>query len=111
MEIKATMNTDEHGNQSHDEHGRTRKSDHGINTDEHGNQTADKCAAIPDGTRDLPGLWIEQTEGPRRAWTHEMPFFAFAPGIRRVISTTNVLESVHTRLRKILRRVVIFLTT
>ena len=69
------------------------------------------AVAIPDGTCDIPGLWIEQTEGPRRAWTHEIPFFAFAPEIRRVISTTNVLESVHTRLRKILRRVVIFLTT
>ena len=38
----------------------------------------------------------------RRAWTHVIPFFAFPPDIRRVISTTNALESVNARLRKIL---------
>jgi transposase-like protein len=39
----------------------------------------------------------------RRAWTHVMPFFAFPPDIRRVIYTTNALESVHARLRKIIK--------
>lgn len=39
----------------------------------------------------------------RRAWTHVIPFFAFPPEIRRVIYTTNALESVHARLRKILK--------
>jgi putative transposase len=39
----------------------------------------------------------------RRAWTHVVPFFAFAPEIRRVIYTTNALESVHARLRKIIK--------
>jgi putative transposase len=39
----------------------------------------------------------------RRAWTHIIPFFAFPPEIRRVIDTTNALESVHARLRKILK--------
>ena len=39
----------------------------------------------------------------RRAWTHVIPFFAFAPEIRRVIYTTNALESVHARLRKIIK--------
>jgi putative transposase len=39
----------------------------------------------------------------RRAWTHIIPFFAFPPEIRRVIYTTNALESVHARLRKILK--------
>jgi putative transposase len=38
----------------------------------------------------------------RRAWTHVIPFFAFPPEIRRVIDTTNALESVHARLRKII---------
>ena len=38
----------------------------------------------------------------RRAWTHVIPFFAFPPDIRRVIYTTNALESVNARLRKIL---------
>jgi putative transposase len=39
----------------------------------------------------------------RRAWTHVITFFALPPEIRRVIYTTNALESVHARLRKILK--------
>jgi putative transposase len=39
----------------------------------------------------------------RRAWTHVIPFFAFPPEIRRIIYTTNVLESVHARLRKVIK--------
>jgi putative transposase len=39
----------------------------------------------------------------RRAWTHVIPFFAFPPAVRRVIYTTNALESVHARLRKIIK--------
>jgi len=39
----------------------------------------------------------------RRAWPHVIPFFAFAPELRKVLYTTNALESVHARLRKILK--------
>ena len=39
----------------------------------------------------------------RRAWTHVIPFFAFPPAVRRVIYTTNALESVHAQLRKIIK--------
>jgi putative transposase len=39
----------------------------------------------------------------RRAWTHIIPFFAFPPEIRRLIYTTNALESVHAQLRKIIK--------
>jgi putative transposase len=39
----------------------------------------------------------------RRAWTHIIPFFAFPPHIRRLIYTTNSLESVHAQLRKIIK--------
>lgn len=39
----------------------------------------------------------------RRAWSHVIPFFAFPPQIRRVIYTTNAIESVHARLRKIIK--------
>jgi putative transposase len=39
----------------------------------------------------------------RRAWTHVVPFFAFAPELRKVLYTTNALESVNARLRKILK--------
>jgi transposase-like protein len=34
----------------------------------------------------------------RRAWTHVIPFFAFPPEVRRLIYTTNSLESVHAQL-------------
>lgn len=39
----------------------------------------------------------------RRAWTSIIPFFAFPPDVRRLIYTTNALESVHAQLRKIIK--------
>ena len=39
----------------------------------------------------------------RRAWSHVVPFFAFPPDVRRLIYTTNALESVHAQLRKIIK--------
>jgi putative transposase len=39
----------------------------------------------------------------RRAWTRIIPFFAFPSEIRRVIYTTNALESVNAQLRKIIK--------
>jgi transposase-like protein len=39
----------------------------------------------------------------RRAWSNVIPFFAFPPEVRRVIYTTNAIESVNARLRKILK--------
>jgi transposase-like protein len=39
----------------------------------------------------------------RRAWERVIPFFAFPPEVRRVIYTTNAIESVNARLRKILK--------
>ena len=39
----------------------------------------------------------------RRVWPHVIPFFAFPPDVRRVIYTTNALESVHARIRKIIK--------
>lgn len=39
----------------------------------------------------------------RRAWDRVIPFFAFPPPIRRVINTTNAIESVNARLRKIIK--------
>ena len=42
-------------------------------------------------------------EGWRRAWTHVIPFFAFPPAVRRVIYTTNAIESLHMQLRKIIK--------
>ena len=48
----------------------------------------------------------------RRAWDRVIPFFAFSPAIRRVIyapkevplgDTTNAIESINARLRKIIK--------
>ncbi|MDF1482198.1 IS256 family transposase [Extensimonas sp. H3M7-6] len=39
----------------------------------------------------------------RRAWERVIPFFAFPPEVRRVIYTTNAIESVNARLRKIIK--------
>ena len=39
----------------------------------------------------------------RRAWEHVIPFFAFAPGIRKMIYTTNAVEALNRSLRKIIK--------
>lgn len=39
----------------------------------------------------------------RRAWSNVIPFFAFPPAVRRVIYTTNSIESVNSQLRKIIK--------
>ena len=39
----------------------------------------------------------------RRNWDRVIPFFAFPPAVRRVVYTTNAIESVHARLRKIIK--------
>jgi len=37
------------------------------------------------------------------AWDRVIPFFAFPPAVRRVIYTTNAIESIHSQLRKIIK--------
>ena len=39
----------------------------------------------------------------RRNWAHVTPFFAFPPEIRKVIYTTNAVESLHMTLRKVIK--------
>jgi putative transposase len=39
----------------------------------------------------------------RRAWSNVIPFFAFPPAVRKVIYTTNAIESINARLRKIIK--------
>jgi putative transposase len=41
-------------------------------------------------------LWLEQ-------WERIIPFFAFTPEIRKVIYTTNAVESLHMSLRKVIK--------
>jgi putative transposase len=53
------------------------------------------------------GMWGQKyptvTAAWRRAWDRVIPFFAFPPGVRRVVYTTNAIESIHSRLRKIIK--------
>jgi putative transposase len=39
----------------------------------------------------------------RSAWAQVIPFFAFPPEVRRIIYTTNAIESLHMQLRKIIK--------
>ena len=39
----------------------------------------------------------------RRAWEHAVPLFAFPPAIRKIIYTTNAVDSLHCSLRKIIK--------
>ena len=39
----------------------------------------------------------------RNAWEQFRPFLAFPPAIRRIVYTTNTIESINARLRKVVR--------
>ena len=39
----------------------------------------------------------------RRAWEHVVPLFAFPPAIRKMIYTTNAVESLNRSLRKVIK--------
>ena len=41
--------------------------------------------------------------GVARAWEHVVPLFAFPPAIRKMIYTTNAVESLNRSLRKIIK--------
>ena len=87
-------------------------------------------AITSEGDKEVLGLWIEQTEGTievagaarldefearrgerytavapvwRCVWEHVAPMFAFSSAIRKMIYTTNALESLHRSLRKIIK--------
>jgi len=56
---------------------------------------------------DFEAKWGERyppiVQSWRRNWEHVIPFFAYPPDIRRVIYTTNAVESLHMSLRKIIK--------
>lgn len=39
----------------------------------------------------------------RRVWDKVIPFFAYPPAVRKLIYTTNAIESLHSQLRKIIK--------
>ncbi|MEM7255354.1 MAG: IS256 family transposase [Pseudomonadota bacterium] len=53
------------------------------------------------------GPWGEKypavTASWRRRWDEVMPFFAFSNEVRRIIYTTNAIESLHSQVRKAIR--------
>lgn len=42
-------------------------------------------------------------ESWRRRWAEIIPFFAFSPEVRKIIYTTNAIESLHSQVRKAIR--------
>ena len=67
-------------------------------TAEAAREALDDFAAGPWG-----GKYPTIVQSWRRAWENVIPFFAFPPEVRRVIYTTNVIESLHMQLRKIIK--------
>ena len=53
------------------------------------------------------GPWGEKypaiAQSWRRNWDHVIPLFAFPEAIRRMIYTTNAIESLNTRIRRTVR--------
>ena len=39
----------------------------------------------------------------RRRWAEVIPFFAFSPEVRKILYTTNAIESLHSQVRKAIR--------
>ena len=64
-------------------------------------------AALAEVDAFVQGPWGEKfptvVAAWHRAWDRVIPFFAFPPPIRRVICTTNAIESINARLRKIIK--------
>jgi transposase-like protein len=67
--------------------------------------SADAAAAALDAFAAGPwgGKYPTIVQSWRRAWSQVIPFFAFPPAVRRVIYTTNAIESLHMQLRKIIK--------
>ena len=39
----------------------------------------------------------------RRRWEEVIPFFAFSPEVRKILYTTNAIESLHSQVRRAIR--------
>ena len=64
--------------------------------------TADEAAAALEAfALKWDGTYPRIAKSWRNHWAHVIPFFAYAPEIRRVIYTTNAIESVNYSLRRL----------
>jgi len=67
----------------------------------YGAPTADQAAAELDAFEDKwAGKYASIAPAWRRAWQEVIPFFAFDPAIRKIIYTTNAIESLNRVIRK-----------
>lgn len=68
---------------------------------------AESTEAALDRLADFEAAWSTRHPaiGPlwRRAWEHVVPFFVFPPEIRKMIYTTNAVESLNRSLRKVIK--------
>lgn len=69
---------------------------------------ADHAEAAEQALSDFEnGPWGERfptvAQSWRRNWEHVIPFFAFAAPVRKIIYTTNAIESLHSGVRKSIR--------
>ena len=58
----------------------------------------DRFEAGPYGER-----YAAVTHSWRRRWEEVIPFFAFSPEVRKILYTTNAIESLHSQVRKAIR--------
>lgn len=67
--------------------------------------TAATAEAAELAMNDFRGAWEKRAPGAvaawDRAWQEFIPFLAFAPEVRKVIYTTNLIESINFQLRKV----------
>ena len=68
---------------------------------------ADNADAALDRLADFEERWGPQYpaigQSWRRSWDHVIPLFSFPPNIRRIMYTTNAIESLNRSLRKIIK--------
>ena len=63
--------------------------------------TADQAAGELDALKDKwAGKYASIAPAWRRAWAEVIPFFTFDPAIRKIIYTTNAIESLNRVIRK-----------
>lgn len=70
-------------------------------------QARDACAAEAELNAFDEGVWGRKypaiAQSWRRNWTQVIPFFAFSAEVRKIIYTTNAIESLNASVRKAVR--------
>ncbi len=68
---------------------------------------APTAKAAEEGLSEFESNWDERypaiSRSWRRNWEQVIPFFDFPPSIRKVIYTTNAIESLHSSIRKVIK--------